>query len=63
LSDLVPQLRLKDVLAKVESIRPSVRVSLSMRRGLEMLQKSVDDKVLSRLGANLRSSTVMSCAF
>jgi hypothetical protein len=56
-------MRVKDVIAKVESIRPSVRISLSMRRGLEALQKSIDDKVLSRLGEKLRNSTVMSCAF
>jgi len=56
-------MRVKDVIATVESIRPSSRLSLSMTRGLDQLQKSVDDKVLSRLGEKLRNSNVMSCAF
>lgn len=56
-------MRVKAVIAKVESIRPSVKISLSMRRGLETLQKSIDDKVLLRLNERLRSTNVMSCAF
>ena len=56
-------MRVKEVIAKVESIRPSSRLSQSMLRGLDQLQKSVDDKVLARLGEKLRNSNVMSCAF
>jgi hypothetical protein len=47
----------------VEKLRPSCHISQSMRRGLDTLQKSLDDKILSRLGAKLRASNVMSCAF
>lgn len=60
---LTLQLRVKDVIALAEKVRPSCRISLSLRRGLDQLQKSLDDKVLSRLGEKLRNSNVMSCAF
>ena len=55
----IHQMRVKDVIATVESIRPSSRLSLSMTRGLDQLQKSVDDKVLSRLGEKLRKCALL----
>jgi len=57
------QLRIKESLVTAEEIRPRCKISLSMRRGLDQLQKSNDDKVLHRLTDKMRDSQVMSIAF
>ena len=43
--------------------RPSVSMSMSLRRGLEVMQRSIDDKRLKRLRAKVRTAQSGSIAF
>ena len=56
-------MRVKDSLQLFTEIRPSCRVSLSMKRGLDDIQKLQDDKILERLSEKVRNSNVTSIAF
>lgn len=57
------QLRATDSLKHCESLRPRVNVTQSIVRGIQQMQKAMDDKVLARLDAKLRHSNVMSLGF
>jgi hypothetical protein len=43
--------------------RPIIDMSLSMRRGLELLQRGLEERKMKRLNDRVRNSTSMSVAF
>lgn len=43
--------------------RPVVDISLSLRRGLEVMQRGLEEKKLKRLNDRVRNSTALSVAF
>ena len=57
------QVRIEDAVSMCTNARPSVSMSLSLRRGLEILQRNLDDKRLKRLRANMRNAQSTSVAF
>ena len=46
-----------------QEARPIIDISLSMRRGLELLQRSLEEKKMKRLNDRVRQSPSLSCAF
>jgi protein-tyrosine phosphatase len=57
------QVRMEDFIAVCAERRPSVSMSLSMRRGLDQLQRTMDEKKMKRLDAKVRNSTMLSVGF
>ena len=57
------QVRVSDTLAACGVARPSMRLSLSLRRGLENLQRTVDDKKKKRQQKKVQHSKILSNAF
>lgn len=57
------QIRVQIALEMVMEARPTCSLSHSMHRGLEQLQKKMDDKVLRRLCDKTRKSVAISTAF
>ena len=47
----------------LSEVRPSYKMSVSMQRGLDILQKTQDDKILKRMTDKARTSNVISMAF
>lgn len=43
--------------------RPIIDISLSMRRGLEVLQRGLEERKMKRLNDRVRNSTSLSVAF
>jgi hypothetical protein len=43
--------------------RPIIDMSMSMRRGLELLQRGLEERKMKRLNDRVRNSTSMSVAF
>ena len=60
---LMYQVRISDTLASCGVARPSMRLSFSLRRGLENLQRSIDDKKIKRLAKKVQKSVILSNAF
>ena len=57
------QYRLCDIIEKCVDARPSIAMSLSLRRGLDQLQRTMDDKKMKRLDNKVRNSVVLSVRF
>lgn len=57
------QVRATDSLKHCETLRPRVNVTQSVVRGIQQMQKAMDDKILARLDAKLRHSNVLSSGF
>jgi hypothetical protein len=57
------QAKVLDSLATITEARPAVELSLSLRRGLEMMTRNLDEKKLKRLQDRVRTSKSMSIAF
>lgn len=57
------QIRVADTLADCGVAKPNMKLSLSMRRGLENFQRTMDEKKLKRLAAKVRKSVIISNAF
>ena len=43
--------------------RPIIDISMSMRRGLELMQRGLEERKMKRLDDRVRNSTSMSVAF
>lgn len=56
-------IRLEEFIDICKEKRPSVNISLSMRRGLDQLQLSLDDKKLKKLNNKVRNSAMLSIGF
>ena len=52
-----------DGLKICQDARPVVDLSLSLRRGLEVLQRTIEEKKLKRLTERVRNTTALSIAF
>jgi hypothetical protein len=57
------KIRVEDTVLKCGSLRPSVQLSGSMKRGLEELQATMDRKKLERLNTKIRHSEYLSIKF
>ena len=57
------QTKIMDSLCVLTEARPYIEISLSLKRELEMLTRSLDEKKLKRLADRLKNSTSMSIAF
>jgi len=57
------QIRTSDSLKVCTTERPSVQMSLSLTRAIEILQQTMDDKKMKRLKAKLRNATIISTSF
>jgi len=57
------QLRVTEKLADFAVARPRIQISNSMRRGLELMQRSMDERKLKRLDAKVRNAKILSCTF
>lgn len=57
------QIRVEKTFEKCAMERPSVKISKSLRRGLDTLNRTLDDKRMLRIKAKLRHSIVLSNAF
>ena len=57
------QYRLEHILEACSIARPKIAVSLSLRRGLDQLQRSLDEKKMKRYNAKVRNSVAMSVGF
>lgn len=57
------QTRIEETLANCGLARPSMKLSFSMRRGIETLQRTLDDKKLKRLAKKVQHSVILSSAF
>jgi hypothetical protein len=57
------QIRITETLEACHTARPSVNVSLSLRTGMEILQRTIDAKKLKRLEDRTRHTTMGSVAF
>jgi len=57
------QERVSDSLAACGVARPSMKLSLSLRRGLENLQRTLDEKKMKRLAKKVQHSIILSNAF
>jgi hypothetical protein len=60
---LKKQVRIESAVSMCTSARPSVSISMSIRRGLEKLQRTLDEKRLGRLRAKMRTAQSASIAF
>ena len=57
------QTKITASLAACAVARPALKISLSLRKGLEMTQRSLDEKKLKRLDAKIRNAIIISGAF
>jgi len=57
------QINIKNGVELCKVARPIIDMSLSMRRGLELLQRRLEEKKLKRLNDRVRESPSLSCAF
>ena len=57
------QYKTVDTLAKCAVARPNLSVSLTLRKGLELTQRQVDEKKLKRLDAKIRNAVILSGGF
>lgn len=57
------QIKIVDTLAACAVARPSLKVSFSLRKGLELTQRALDEKKLKRLDAKIRNAVILSGAF
>jgi hypothetical protein len=57
------QIKIVDTLAACAVARPSLKISKSLRKGLELTQRAVDEKKLKRLDAKIRNAVILSGAF
>ena len=60
---LVYQNRVEETLSDCVEARPAVSMSMSLRRGLEIMQRTLDEKRLKRLRDKVRTAQVLSNAF
>lgn len=60
---LIHQQRVEDSVEECTHARPSVSMSMSMRRGIEIMQRQLDEKRLQRLRDKLKDAKVLSNAF
>ena len=60
---LKKQVRIEHAVSMCTGARPAVSMSMSLRRGLELMQRALDEKKLKRLRAKVRNSTSGSIAF
>ncbi len=60
---LVYQHRVEESIAECTVARPAVSMSMSLRRGLEIMQRTLDEKRLKRLRDKVRTAQVLSNAF
>jgi hypothetical protein len=56
-------MHVKDAVDMCRVARPAVDISLSLRRGLELMQRGLEEKKLKRLNDRVRKSTALSVAF
>lgn len=57
------QIPVKEGVEMCRVARPVVDISLSMRRGLEIMQRGLEEKKLKRLNDRVRHSSALSIAF
>ena len=57
------QYKVTDTLAACAVARPQLKISLSLRKGLEMTQRTHDEKKLKRLDAKIRNAVILSGGF
>jgi len=57
------QQKITETLAACAVARPSLKVSMSLRKGLELTQRAVDEKKLKRLDAKIRNAVILSSGF
>jgi len=57
------QQKITETLAACAVARPPLKVSLSLRKGLELTQRAVDEKKLKRLDAKIRNAVILSGGF
>ena len=55
--------RLEDIMKVMTDVKPNACMSLSLRRGLDQLQRSIDEKKLKRLNDKVRTSEILSIGF
>lgn len=60
---LLHQTRTVDTIKTCAAARPAVNVSMSLHRGLEFLQRNLDEKRMKRMKKKLRRSIMVSSAF
>jgi hypothetical protein len=60
---LIHQVRVEVSVEECTRARPSVAMSMSLRRGLEIMQRTLDDKRLQRMRDKLRDAKILSNAF
>ena len=60
---LIHQVRVEDSVEVTTHARPSVAMSMSQRRGLEIMQRTLDEKRLQRMRDKLRDAKILSNAF
>jgi hypothetical protein len=58
-----PQVKVAAGVEMCATARPIIDISLSMRRGLELLQRGLEERKMKRLNDRVRNSTSMSVAF
>lgn len=56
-------MRVKDTMPMLRELRPRVEFGQRILKGLDLLQRSIDDKLLKRLNQRLRGTVVNSVAF
>ena len=57
------QIRIKDSIIHMTECRPRVDIGQRVLKGMDLLQRSIDDKVMKRLNQRLRGSIANSIAF
>lgn len=57
------QVRIKESLQSMEELRPHVEIGLHIRRGLDHIQQTMDNKHIQRLNDRLRGTVTTSVAF
>ena len=60
---MVHQQKITDTLAACAVARPALKLSFSLRKGLEIVQRTVDEKKLKRLNAKIRNAVILSGGF
>lgn len=57
------QRRIKDSIVTMQTLRPRVDIGRTILRGMDLMQQTMDQKVLKRMNEKLRGSSVNSVAF
>lgn len=57
------QHRAKETISKLQQLRPRVEIGRTILRGIDLLQQTLDQKVLKRMNERLRGSSANSIAF